>query len=160
MTQNSGPEEGRDMVTGVQGEIRYGHNMVTGVQRESLCQRDLVTRATEQNRNGHDMLTGTTEQNGNCHDMTVVHEEVTYCPPSTSSRKQKKNRSPSQPQFRSKNTPATIEADQTLLALRQVANNNNSSNFHNTIDRFSKLPKSLTTTMPTIDGKPEKSELF
>ena len=48
---------------------------------------------------GHDMVTGATEQIGKCHDMTAVHE-VTYCSPSTSSGKQKKNRSTSQPQFR------------------------------------------------------------
>ena len=72
----SGPEERRDMVT--------------GVQRQSLCERDMLTEA---------------------------HEEVMYCPPNTSSGKQKKNRSTSQPQFRSENTPATIEADQILLAL-------------------------------------------
>ena len=59
ITQNPGPEE--------------GHNMGTGVQRESLC--------------GYDMVTGPTEQIGNRHDMTGVHEEVTYCSPSTSSRK-------------------------------------------------------------------------
>ena len=29
-TQNFGPELACDMVTGVRGEIRYGHNMVTG----------------------------------------------------------------------------------------------------------------------------------
>ena len=102
--------------------------------------------------NDHDMVTGATERIGNCHDMTGVHEEVTYCPPSTSSGKQKKNRSTSQPQFRSENTPATIEADQILLALQQLANNNNSANFHNNINRISKLPKSPTTTMPTFDG--------
>ena len=67
------------------------------------------------------MVTGATEQIGNCHNMTGVHEEVTYCPPSTSSGKQKKNRSTSQPQFRSENTPATIKADQILLALQQLA---------------------------------------
>ena len=109
---------------------------------------------------GHDMVTGATEQIGNCHNMTGVHEEVTYCPPSTSSGKQKKNRSTNQPQYRSENTPATIEADQILLALQQLANNNNSANFHNNINRISKLPKSLTTTMPTFDGKTEKFELF
>ena len=92
--------------------------------------------------------------------LTGVHEEVTYCPPSTSSGKQKKNRSTSQPQFRSENAPATIEADQILLALQQLANNNNSANFQNNINRISKLPKSLTTTMPTLDGKSEKFELF
>ena len=67
---------------------------------------------------GHDMVTGITEQNWNYHDMTGVHEEVTNCSPSISSGKQKKNRSTSQPQFRSENIPATIEADQILLALQ------------------------------------------
>ena len=110
--------------------------------------------------NQHDMVAGATEQIGNCHNMTGVHEEVTYCPPSTSSGKQKKNRSTSQPQFRSEYTPATIEADQILLALQQLANNNNSANFHNNINRISKLPKSQTTAMPTFDGKTEKFELF
>ena len=47
-----------------------------------------------------------------------------------------------------------------MLALQQLANNNISANFHNNINRISKLPKSLTTTMPTIDGKPENFELF
>ena len=120
----------------------------------------MVTAATEQTRNGHDMVTGATEQIGNCHNMTGVHEEVTYCPSSTSSGKQKKNLSTSQPQLRSENTPATIEADQFLLALQQLANNNNSANFHNNINRISKLPKSLTTMMPTFDRKTEKFELF
>ena len=109
------------------------HYMVTGVQRECLC--------------GHDMVKG-------------VHEEVTYCSPSTSSGEQKKNRSTSQPQFRSENPPATIEADQNLLAFQQLASNNNSVNFHNNFNRNSKLPKSLTTTMPTFDGISEKFELF
>ena len=131
-TRNTGPEEGHDMVTG----------------------------ATETNRNRYDMVTGATEKIGDYHDKTGVHEEVTYCSPSTSSGKQKKNRSTSQPQFRSENTPATIEADQILLALQQLANNNNSANFHNNINRISKLPKSLTTKMTTFDGKTEKFELF
>ena len=108
----------------------------------------------------HDMVTGATEQIDNCHNRTGVHEEVTYCPSSTSSGKQKKNRSTSQPQFRSENTPAMIEADQILLALQLLANNNNSANFHKNINRISKPPKSLTTTMPTFDGKTEKLELF
>ena len=105
------------------------------------------------------MVTAVTDQGRNCH-MTRVHEEVTYCSPSRSSGKQKKNRSTSQPHFRSENTPATIEADQILLALQQLANNNNSANFHNNHDRISKLPKSLTTTTPTFDYKSEKFELF
>ena len=124
------------MVTAVQRESVEDRDMVTGVQRENLCQRDRLTGATG------------------------VHEEVMYCSLSTSSGKQKKDRSTSQPQFRSENTPATIEADQILLALQQLANNNNSANFHNNISRIPKLPKSLTTTMPTFHGKPEKFELF
>ena len=107
----------------------------------------MVTGVTEQVRNQRDILTGS-------------HEEVMYCSPSTSSGKQKKNRSTSQPQFRSENTPPTIEADQILLALHQLANNNNSANFQNNINRISKLPKSLTTTMPTFDRKSEKFELL
>ena len=96
---------------------------------------------------GHDMVTG-------------VHEEITYCSHSTSSVKQKKNRSTSQPQSCSENSPATIGADQTLLTLQQLANNNNSGNFHIIINRSSKLHKSITTTMPTFDGKSEEFELF
>ena len=122
-------------------------DMVTGVQRESLCGCDMVTGVTDQIRSQRDMPTG-------------CNEEVMYCSPGTSSGKQKKNRSTSQPQFRSENTPATIEADQILLALQQLANNSNSANFQNNINKISKLPKSLTTTMPTFDGKSEKFELF
>ena len=94
------------------------------------------------------------------HVVTRVQEEIPYCSPGTSSGKQKKARSTSQPQFRSENTPATIEADQILLALPQLATNSNSDNFNNNINRISKLPKSLTTTMPTLDGKTDKFELF
>ena len=148
-TQNFGPEVGPYMVTGATER----HDMVTGGSEEIRNGRDMVTGATQQNRNCHDMVTGATEQIGNCHEMTGVHEEVTYRPPSSSSGKQKKNLSTSQPQFRSQNTPATIETDQILLALQQLANNNNCENFQNNINRTSKLPKSLTTTMPTFDGK-------
>ena len=81
-----------------------------------------------------------TEQNRNCHNITGVYEEVTYCSPSKTSGKQKKDRSTKQPQFRSKNTPATMEADQILLALQQLANNNNTANFHNNINGISKFP--------------------
>ena len=118
-THNSGPEDGYDMVT--------------GVQKESLC--------------GYDMVTG-------------VHHEVTYCFPTTSSGKQKRNRSTSQPQFRSGNNPATIEADQILLALQQLASNNISANFHKNINRISKLPKSRRTMMLMFDRKSEEFDLF
>ena len=107
------------------------------------------------------MVTGATEEIGhNPHTMTATQEEIPYCSPTTSSGKQKKARSTSQPQFRSENTPATIEADQILLALQQLATNSDSANFNNNISRISKLPKSLTTTMPTFDGKSKKFELF
>ena len=66
----------------------------------------------------------------------------------------------SQPQFRCEKTPATIETDQILLALQQLANNNSSANFHSIINRIYKRPKSLITMMPTFDGKSEKVELF
>ena len=98
------------------------------------------------------MVTGE-EIRHNSHMMTATEEEIPYCSPTTSSGKQKKARSTSQPQFRSENTHATIEADQILLALQQLASNSNSANFNNNINRISKLPKSLTTTMPTSDGK-------
>ena len=92
--------------------------------------------------------------------VTAVQEEILHCSSGISSGKQKKARSTNQPQFRSENTPATIEADQILLALQQLATNSNSANFNNKISRISKLPKSLTTTMPTFHGKSLKIELF
>ena len=52
---------------------------------------------------------GPEEIRHNPHTMTATEEEVPYCSPTTSSGKQKKARSTSQPQFRSENTPATIE---------------------------------------------------
>ena len=107
------------------------------------------------------MVTGATEEIcHHPHTMTATQEEIPYCSLTTSSGKQKKARSTSQPQFRSENTPATIEADQILLALQQLATNSNSANFNINISRISKLPKYLTTTMPTFDGKSEKFELF
>ena len=127
-----GAETDTHMVTGVQEEIRYCPHMVTGVTSE-IRQHPHMTRETQ--------------------------EEIPYCSTSTSSGKQKKARSTSQPQFRSENTPATLEADQILLALQQLATNSNPANLNNNISRISKLPKSLTTTMPTFDGKSEKFQL-
>ena len=107
------------------------------------------------------MVTGGPEEfRHNPHTLTATQEEIPYCSPTTSSGKQKKARSTSQPQFRSENTPATIEADQILLALQQLATNSSSANFNNNISRISKLPKSLTTTTPTFDGKTLRFELF
>ena len=121
-----------------------------GCQSYLQPEAGIIHNQTAQNsgpEDGHDMVTG-------------VHEEVTYFSTSTSSGNQRKNHSTSQPQFRSENTPTTIEADQILLAFHQLPNNNNSANFHNNNNEVSKLPKSLTTTMPTFDGKSEKFELF
>ena len=109
---------------------------------------------------GKDMMTGATEEISIGHDMVTAVQEIPYYSSEISSGKQKKARSTSQPHFRSENTAATIEADQILLALQQLATNSNSANFNNINSRISKLPKSLTTIMPTFDGKSEKFELF
>ena len=93
------------------------------------------------------------------HMMTGVQEEISYWLPGTSSGNEKKARSTSRPQFRSENTSATIEADQILLAPQHLPTNSKSANFNNNINRMSSLPISLTTTMPTFDGKSEKFEL-
>ena len=74
----------------------------------------------------HHMVTRVQEEIHNRHHLdTGFQEDIRYCSLETSSGKQKKARSTSQPQFRSENTPATIEADQSLSAvgeqqLRQV----------------------------------------
>ena len=137
MAQNSGPKDGHDMVTGVQRERERERASAATTWWQELRERERERERLYR----HDMVTGATEQIGICHDMTGVHEEVTYCPPSTSSGEQKKNRFTSQPKFRSENTPMTIEADQNLLAIQQLANNINSANFQNNINRISKLPK-------------------
>ena len=121
----------------------------------------MVTGVQEENRNRPHMVTGGPEEiRQNPHMTTETQEEIHYCSPSTSSRKQKKARSTSQPQFRNEITPATIEADQILLALQQLTTNSNSANFNNKTSKSSKLPTSLTTTMPTFDGKSERFEQF
>ena len=61
------------------------------------------------------MVTGVQEElRQYSHMTTETQKEIPYCSPSTSSGKQNKARSTSQPQIRSENTPATIEADQVL----------------------------------------------
>ena len=70
-----------------------------------------------------------------------VHEEVTYCSPSTPSGKQKNNRSISPPQLHSEKTPATTEGDKFLWALQQLPSNNYSAKIHNNNNRNSKFPK-------------------
>ena len=108
----------------------------------------------------HLVTGGPEEIRHNPHTMIATQEEIPYCSPTTSSGKRKKARSTSQPQFRSESSPATTEADQILLVLQQLATNSNSANFKNNISRTSKMHKSLTTTMPTFDGKSEKFALF
>ena len=147
---NSDTGETHDTMTGVIEQTSKCPHMVTGatgVTGEIRQSPHMVTVATEEICNGHDMV-------------TAVQEEIPYCSSGISSGKQKKARSTSQPQFRSENTPATIEADQILLALQQLATNSKSANVNNNSNRISELPKSLTTTMPTFDGKSEKFELF
>ena len=50
--------------------------------------------------------------------VTGVQEEIPHCSLGTSSGKQKKAHSTSQPHFRSENTPVTIEANPSLLAFQ------------------------------------------
>ena len=177
-TQNSDLEDCCDMVTGVTGEIRHCCDMVTGVTGEIRHWCDMVTGATrgsEEVRKCPHMVTGATREFCHCRDMvtggseemrngldmvTAVQGDIPYCSSGSSSGNQKRARSTSQPQFHSENTPETIEAEQILLALQQLATNSNSPNFNKNITKISKLPKSLTTTMPTFDGKSEKFELF
>ena len=139
-----------DTMTGVIEQTSKGPHMVIGatrVQGEIRYRPDMVTGGSEEMRNGLDMV-------------TAVEEKISSCSSGISSGKQKKARSTSQPHFRSENTHAAIEADQMLLALQRLATNSNSANVNNNSSRFSKLPKSLMTTMPTFDGISEKFELF
>ena len=90
----------------------------------------------------HDMATGVQQEiRYRPHMVTGIQEDVPYCSLGISSGK-KKAHSASQPQFRSENTPETIEADQILLALQQLASNSKSANINNNINKVSKLPKS------------------
>ena len=106
----------------------------------------------------HDMVTGVQEDiRYRPHMVTEVQEEIDYC--SLELRQERKGGA----LYKS----ATIsqrklpcEEDQILLALLQLATNSSSAYFNNNINRISKFPKSLTTTMPTFDGKSEKFELF
>ena len=65
-TQNFGPKDCRDMVTGVTGEIRHCRDMVTGVQGEIRYRPEMVTGGSEEMRNGLDIV-------------TAVQEEIPYC---------------------------------------------------------------------------------
>ena len=134
----------------IDSDTSEAHDTMTGVIEQTSKGPHMVTGAAGETRHDPHMVIG----------ATAVQEEIPYCSSGISSGKQKKARTTSQPQFHSENTPATIEADQLFLALQHLATNSNSANVNNNSNRFSKLPKSLTTTMPTFDGKSEKFELF
>ena len=87
---------------------------------------------------------------------TRVQEENPYSSSGTSSKKHSTNHS----LFCRANTLEKIGADKFLLAAQQLASENNSAKFNNNIYRNSKLPKSLNTTMPTFDGKSQKTEML
>ena len=125
----------------------FSHHSGNLVSSQAEEYPQMVTAGPEEIRNRPHLITG-------------VQEKIPYCSSGTSSGKQRKACSTSQPQFRSENIPATIEADQILLALQQLATNSNSANFNNNINRISKLPKSLIKKMLTFDGKSEKFGLF
>ena len=80
------------------------------------------------------------EQVETYHMVTGVQQGIPYCSPGSSSDKQKKARSTSQPLFRNENTPPIIDADQILLTLQQSATNSNSAKFNKSINRISELP--------------------
>ena len=56
--RNAGPEEDRDMVTGVQRERVSDRDMVTGVQRGRVSDRDMVTGVQRERVSDRDMVTG------------------------------------------------------------------------------------------------------
>ena len=85
----------------------------------------------------HHMVTRVGEEIRNRpHMVTRIQEEIPHSYPGNSSGKQMKECSINQPQFRSENTPATIEADKILLAPQQLATNSISANFNNNINRI------------------------
>ena len=92
--------------------------------------------------------------------VTSVRKNILYRSRGTFSGKQNEARSTSQPQFRSEHNPATIEAHQVLLVPQQLASKINSGSSNNNINQGFRLPKPLTKTMPTFNGKSEKFELF
>ena len=93
------PESSRNALSTSQGtnedESQSDHHPEAGIFHNEMTQNSGP-------EDGHDFVTG-------------VQEEMTYCSPSTTSGKQKKNHSTSQLQFRSENTSVTIEADQIFV---------------------------------------------
>ena len=65
ITQNSGPDVARDMVTGVIEETHVPRDMVTGAAER----HDMVTTVSEETHNGRDMKTGVQGEIRHGHDM-------------------------------------------------------------------------------------------
>ena len=118
---------------------------------EDGCQGDLHSQA----RVSQNQTAQVFSRDGSYNMATGVQDEISHSSLGTSSAKPKMARSTSQPQFRSENTPVTIDLDQILLAPQQLASNSNSANFNNNNNNnnwISKLPKPLTTIIDTFDG--------
>ena len=109
----------------------------------------------------HHLATGV-EEEIRCrpHMATGVQEEIPYSSPGSSSGKQKKARSKSQPQFRSENTTATIELDQIPLALQQLATNSNSAIFNNNNNNNLEIAQNPHNKNAHFAGKSKLFKLF
>ena len=84
--------------------------------------------------------------------VTAVPKEIPYCPPEFH-QESKKGTLYKPAIISQEKTPATIEADQILLAPQQLVTKSNPANFNNNTNRIPKMPKSLATTMPAFGGK-------
>ena len=121
----------------------------------------MVTGATRENRHYPHMVTGATEEIcHNPHATTPTQEEIPYCSPPLLLRQANRRRRALQVNLNFAVRIPPRQAAQILWALKQLATNYNSANIDNNNSRISELPKSLTTTMSTFDGKSEKFELF
>ena len=89
------------------------------------------------------------------HMVTGVQGKIPYCSLGTYSRKQKKVSSTVEPQFRSKNTLVTIEADQFCWPFSSWPPTGTPPTSTKFINRILRPPKPLTATMPTFDWNSE-----
>ena len=89
--------------------------------------------------------------------MTGVHEEFTHCSPTTNLGQHEKSvyQSTATPHWKH---PYDSQKTPNFVGLSAVSNN--SVDIHNNINQISKFSKSLTTTMPTFDGKYEMLQLI
>ena len=92
--------------------------------------------------------------------VTGVDNEVTHCSTSTSWGKKRKTTLPVNRKSAVRMPPPRLNQTKFYWPLSSWQITTILQNFHNIFNRISKLPKSFTTTMPTFDGKSEKSELF